>query len=244
MAAPESLAAARRTVAEALGVYEARVAAGPPRTWTSYLPAKYAAGAGADAEGLASLRELAAQPGAPPRGIAMLTAEEIATLDATVATAPPKVVAEKTAEELFPAAPPPRKKAKIKKGVAAAAAAAAPAAAAAGGVSSHAKAALEACWDMQFGPEQTNPFRTRLTRETCAALGIGDYHDVVERVVDLALLRQRVKAGAYASDDALRVDVRLIATNAAAYHPPESVYVAYAADLAARYDAAYAGLAR
>jgi len=225
---------------EGLARLEAQLAArtGPDKTWRDYLPDKHRHAVPMDVDPTPTFREYAQRTSLPPKGVAPLTPEEIAAIDNLVRTAPPVAKVEKTAEELFPAAPPPRKKAKKETKRKAPA----PAPAAPDPVSARARAALEACWDMQFGDPPSNPYRTRLTKEACAQLGMPDYHDVVSDVVDLALLRQRAKGRHYADDAALRADVRRVATNSAAYHGPDSVYTTWANDLAARYDAEYSGV--
>ena len=229
----------RRAVAEGLAHYERLLGertAVP--TWKDYLPDSLKARAAAigDDDPAAALRAAMAAPAAPAVGA--LTAEQIALLDATVRTAPPVAEVAPTPEELFPAVKPPRKRAKkeAKRGAAAAPAAAG----AASTVSARARAALGRVWEMGFGPERSNPFRTRLTRQACASLGVANYHDVVADVVDLALVQKRAAGDYYADDGALRDDIRQIAANASAYHGAESVYAAWASQLTAAYDAAYA----
>lgn len=234
-----SSAADRRAVAEGLAHYEETLRTRPcVKTWKDFLPESLRARAAdiADDDPAAALRAAAASgpPQPLPPGAFVLSAEQIALLDATVRTAPPPAVVEKTPEELFPAVkPPPRKRAKrAPKG-----AAPAPAAPT---VSTRAIAALEACWAMGFAGG-ANPFRTRLTKNACDALGVADYYDVVgDQVVDLALIKQRVEKNAYPDDAALREDVRRIAHNAAAYHGGGSDFAASATQLAAAYDATYA----
>lgn len=104
-------------------------------------------------------------------------------------------------------------------------------------VSQWARRALDAAWTREV-PGLGNPFRTRLTRETCAQLGIPDYHAVVADVADLALCRERLAAGQYANDAALRSDVQRIAANARRYHGDESPFTRAADQLAAAFDAA------
>ena len=194
-----------RKLTEGLAYWEAKVAGRTePRTWLSYLPPEMAAGVVGDpTEAFRSFP----RDRLPPKGVERLSAADLALINATPQTAAPRVAAEKTPEELFPAAPPPRKKAKVERKRGKSPPRAAPAAPT---VSSRSLQALEAVWSMTFGPEKTNPFRTRLTKEACVQLGIPDYHDVVEQVMDLSLLKQRVNANYYTTDEALRVDARLI----------------------------------
>ena len=105
-------------------------------------------------------------------------------------------------------------------------------------LSDRGRAAFEVAWAADFGPAWANPFRTRLTRESCAALLMPDYFDVVQDPVDLALVRANLAAGKYTSDKALRDDVARIAENAAAYHPKDSPLVGFARDLVRAFDKA------
>ena len=99
---------------EGLARLEAQLAArtGPDKTWRDYLPDKHRHAVPMDVDPTPTFREYAQRTSLPPKGVAPLTPEEIAAIDNLVRTAPPVAKVEKTAEELFPAAPPPRKKAK------------------------------------------------------------------------------------------------------------------------------------
>lgn len=101
------------------------------------------------------------------------------------------------------------------------------------GLTEEARGALDAVWKMDFGPDWANPFRTRLSRENCEAIGLKGYYEIVEKPMDLALARETE----YASDADLRADLVLIAHNAAKYHPPDSPLIRFANELVAAYDA-------
>ena len=104
------------------------------------------------------------------------------------------------------------------------------------GVSERAEEAFAELWKMDFGDHYANPFRTRLTREACQALGMADYYTKVANPVDLSLVRQQLKAGHYADDAMLRKDILLMADNAKIYHPPESPIPAFALQLLQAFD--------
>ena len=80
-------------------------------------------------------------------------------------------------------------------------------------------------------PGLGNPFRTRLTHETCVQLGIPDYISVVGEAVDLTLCRERLANGFYKNDAALQSDVRRIHENALKYHGPASPFTVAADQL-------------
>ena len=90
-------------------------------------------------------------------------------------------------------------------------------------VTDRARRALDAAWTREV-PGLGNPFRTRLTHETCVQLGIPDYISVVGEAVDLTLCRERLANGHYKNDQALQSDVRRIHENALKYHGPASPF--------------------
>ena len=90
-------------------------------------------------------------------------------------------------------------------------------------VTDRARRALDAAWTREV-PGLGNPFRTRLTHETCVQLGIPDYLGVVGEAVDLTLCRERLANGFYKNDAALQSDVRRIHENALKYHGPASPF--------------------
>eukprot|EP00632_Arachnochrysis_sp_CCMP2950_P002302 CAMPEP_0185715566 /NCGR_PEP_ID=MMETSP1164-20130828/41048_1 /TAXON_ID=1104430 /ORGANISM="Chrysoreinhardia sp, Strain CCMP2950" /LENGTH=263 /DNA_ID=CAMNT_0028383163 /DNA_START=26 /DNA_END=817 /DNA_ORIENTATION=+ len=104
------------------------------------------------------------------------------------------------------------------------------------------KAAFEAVWRLDFGAPFGNPFRARLTAETVAQLGMADYLEKVREPSDLSLVREKLKAGAYASDAAVRRDVKLIASNARRYHPSGHPVIDYADQLVRVFEAQYLDL--
>mmetsp|Transcript_22586 Transcript_22586/g.67771 ORF Transcript_22586/g.67771 Transcript_22586/m.67771 type:complete len:263 (+) Transcript_22586:150-938(+) len=251
---PELLRA-RTYVAEALKQWEADMAARaqrgePPRTWRSFVPQRYLEKLPADADPAARFRQISEdiQAGKPlPDAPRQLTADQCAKLDAMQ-----RARREAQAEEApkIKIKPPPKKKAKVAvpRPGSIAAQAALPPAAPAPALSQRAINALDRAWDLEWNGE--NPFRTRLSDETLAYFGMDDYCAIVggeQNVVDLALVRSRVRDGAYASDAALRADVRRIATNCMAYWGgggklgENREMIAQADQLAAAYDAAYAG---
>ena len=90
-------------------------------------------------------------------------------------------------------------------------------------VTDRARRALDAAWTREV-PGLGNPFRTRLTLDTCVQLGIPDYISVVGEAVDLTLCRERLANGHYKNDQALQSDVRRIHENALKYHGPASPF--------------------
>ncbi len=90
-------------------------------------------------------------------------------------------------------------------------------------VTDRARRALDAAWTREV-PGLGNPFRTRLTHDTCVQLGIPDYLNVVGEAVDLTLCRERLANGHYKNDQALQSDVRRIHENALKYHGPASPF--------------------
>ena len=97
-------------------------------------------------------------------------------------------------------------------------------------VTDRARRALDAAWTREV-PGLGNPFRTRLTHETCVQLGIPDYISVVGEAVDLTLCRERLANGFYKNDAALQSDVRRIHENALKYHGPASPFTVAADQL-------------
>ena len=97
-------------------------------------------------------------------------------------------------------------------------------------VTDRARRALDAAWTREV-PGLGNPFRTRLTHETCVQLGIPDYISVVGEAVDLTLCRERLANGVYKNDAALQSDVRRIHDNALKYHGPASPFTVAADQL-------------
>ena len=97
-------------------------------------------------------------------------------------------------------------------------------------VTDRARRALDAAWTRE-APGLGNPFRTRLTHETCVQLGIPDYISVVGEAVDLTLCRERLANGHYKNDQALQSDVRRIHENALKYHGPASPFTVAADQL-------------
>ena len=73
-------------------------------------------------------------------------------------------------------------------------------------------------------PGLGNPFRTRLTHETCGAARHPDYISVVGEAVDLTLCRELVqeRTGHYKMIKLYKADVRRIHENALKYHGPAS----------------------
>ena len=97
-------------------------------------------------------------------------------------------------------------------------------------VTDRARRALDAAWTREV-PGLGNPFRTRLTLDTCVQLGIPDYISVVGEAVDLTLCRERLANGFYKNDAALQSDVRRIHENALKYHGPASPFTVAADQL-------------
>lgn len=103
-------------------------------------------------------------------------------------------------------------------------------------LSAEAQDAFDDLWKMDFGVEWANPFRTRLSKEACAQLGMADYYAKVPQPMDLSLIRTKLRSDAYADDDSLRNDVALIPHNARLYHPADSPLITFADQLLHAFD--------
>mmetsp|Transcript_9481 Transcript_9481/g.30969 ORF Transcript_9481/g.30969 Transcript_9481/m.30969 type:complete len:233 (-) Transcript_9481:833-1531(-) len=95
--------------------------------------------------------------------------------------------------------------------------------------------AFHELWKLEFG-DWANPFRTRLTKEACDALGMSDYYDKVPTPVDLSLIRDNLRGNLYADDDALRRDIALTPHNPRLYHPKDSPLLNFADELLRTFD--------
>mmetsp|Transcript_25951 Transcript_25951/g.79810 ORF Transcript_25951/g.79810 Transcript_25951/m.79810 type:complete len:253 (+) Transcript_25951:1672-2430(+) len=239
------LNAARAEMLQALRKAEAKVAANTaPATWETYLPERLK-NVKIEGEPASDLLELLRKPEPARRPLRrQLTPEEMARIDAMCCTKEDTGKQKKGPGRPRKDAAKKAKKEKVAGTKAAAAAADTPAADALPpppGVSAHGRRALDAVWALEFGPDKTNPFRTRLAKDACEALGMPDYHDVVDTVADLALAREKVNKGQYYDDAALRHDVRLMAANARAYHGAESDVAKSGERLAAAFDTVLGG---
>jgi len=77
-----------------------------------------------------------------------------------------------------------------------------------------------ALWDLEF-PEvgNTNPFRVVIDKNTCAAMGVPDYCDVIEKPMNLTYIQNKVNKKSYDSLQEFLEDVDLIVRNALKYNP-------------------------
>ena len=71
-------------------------------------------------------------------------------------------------------------------------------------------------------------------------LGLHDYHDIIEKPMDLGTVRRKMEASEYQTASAMAEDVRLIFTNCYKYNPPEHDVVKMARKLQENFEMLYA----
>ncbi|KAJ1462433.1 Bromodomain-containing protein [Pelagophyceae sp. CCMP2097] len=228
--------ACRRTVELCLAAAATQRAAGSSRDWEAFVPQSHAATAKHHGRPMfAPISDAAMRSRTPIARPTLEDAQKAFSAEKKVAPTGAAAKRKKADEKSVPkfAAPPaavpkeePKRKRKKKE----------PAAPPPARVVLQAAACVDACWVLAFGADKTNPFRTRLSRATCDAMGLTDYYDVVKEPCDLSLVRERLALGWYADDSAVRADIAKIANNAALYNPPDAPVVADAVELLAAFD--------
>ena len=64
----------------------------------------------------------------------------------------------------------------------------------------------------------TNPFRIVIDKENCAAMGVPDYCEIIDRPMNLTYIQQKVDSKSYVSLQEIFTDVELMITNALKYN--------------------------
>jgi hypothetical protein len=80
---------------------------------------------------------------------------------------------------------------------------------------------FNALWDMEFSnlhPPGINPFRIVIDANTCAAMGLHDYCDIIKNPMNLTFIREKVVNKQYITLQEFFEDVELMISNALLYN--------------------------
>ena len=87
---------------------------------------------------------------------------------------------------------------------------------------------FQALWEMEFSnlhPPGINPFRIVIDAETCVAMGLSDYCDIIQKPMNLTFIREKVLKKKYVTLQEFFEDVELMISNALLYNSdPKNEY--------------------
>mmetsp|Transcript_26497 Transcript_26497/g.58087 ORF Transcript_26497/g.58087 Transcript_26497/m.58087 type:complete len:423 (-) Transcript_26497:16-1284(-) len=92
---------------------------------------------------------------------------------------------------------------------------------------------FQALWDMEWETlDNMNPFRLVIDENTCAAMGVPDYCDVIKKPMNLTFIKEKAENRSYSTLQEFLSDVELMINNALTFNSdPKNVYHVAALDL-------------